>query len=450
MSRRVPRADETLAARVARAAHPLATAADLDPLLARIGDARFVLLGEATHGTHEFYAWRDAITRRLVTERGFSIVAVEGDWPDCHAVDRWIRGYDGAGEPAETVLHAFERWPTWMWANRETAALVDWLRAHNAGRPYDEAVGFHGLDVYSLWDSMRAVVRYLDEADPAAARQARRAYGCFDPYAEDEQEYAAATASAASRCEDEAVAMLRALREHAAALVAEGRDAYFSAEQNALVVRNAERYYRTMLRGGGASWNVRDRHMLETLDRLVAHRGPHAKAVVWAHNTHVGDARFTDMRRQGMVNLGQLAREAHGERPDAGDGVCIVGFGTHRGEVIAGAGWGEPMARCTVPAARHGSWEDTCHLAGEGRDLLLVLDGSPDGGIAGLDAWRDHRAIGVVYDPARERWGNYVPTQVARRYDAFLHVDVSRALAPLHWPVPAVAPTAMETFPSGM
>ena len=444
------RALDTLAERVRRRAHPLASPADLDPLLARIGDARFVLLGEATHGTHEFYAWRAAITQRLIEEKGFSFVAVEGDWPDCYAVNRYVKGYPDAGASAEAVVHAFERWPTWMWANREVAELAEWLRAHNASQPVERHVGFYGLDVYSLWDSMREVVQYLERIDPEAARQARRAYGCFDPYHQDEQQYAAAAALVPTACEDEAVAMLGTLRARAPEYREDGRDAYFAAEQNALIVRNAERYYRAMVRGGSASWNVRDRHMAETLDRLVAHHGAGAKAIVWEHNTHIGDARYTTMRRSRTVNVGQLVREAHGEAPDQGDGVMLVGFGTHRGTVIAGEEWGEPMRRVRVPPAREGSWEDVLHRAGDGADLLLVFDGSVNGGIRGLEEWRDHRAIGVVYNPDYERFGNYVPTLVPRRYDAFVFVDESRALDALHLRVEAGRPEEMETFPSGM
>jgi erythromycin esterase len=214
------------------------------------------------------------------------------------------------------------------------------------------------------------------------------------------------------------------------------------------VARDAERYYRTMVRGGPTSWNVRDHHMVDTLDRLMAHHGRGARAIVWEHNTHIGDARFTDMRRAGMVNVGQLVREAHGERPDEREGVVLVGFGTHRGTVIAGDEWGAPMRRMTVPEGRPGSWEDLLHRAGE-RDALLLFDGSADGGIEGLDRPLEHRAIGVVYDPRAERWGNYVPTIVPRRYDAFIHVDRSKALDPLHMPV-QVGGDEPETYPSGM
>jgi erythromycin esterase-like protein len=434
---------DVLAERLGRAAHPVASVEDLDPLIEAVGEARFVLLGEASHGTSEFYTWRAAITKRLIREKGFSFVGVEGDWPDCYRVNRFAKGYPDSGTSAEEVLRAFDRWPTWMWANREVAEFVEWLREYDAGLPSEQQVGFYGLDVYSLWDSMAAVVRYLERVDPEAARAARRAYSCFDPYHEDEQAYARATALVPTSCEDEAVAMLRTLRSQAARFKEDGRDAYFDAEQNAIVALNAELYYRTMVRGGPTSWNVRDHHMVQTLDRLVAHHGPRSKAIVWEHNTHVGDARFTNMARAGMVNVGQLVREAH-----ESEGVLIGGFGTYRGSVVAGAEWGAPMERMRVPEARQQSVEDILHRAEVG-DSLFLFDGSDDGGIRGFDEPVNHRAIGVVYDPDAERWGNYVPSIVPRRYDAFVFIDESRALDAMHMPV-RVPDEVPETFPSGM
>ncbi len=432
-----------------RAALPLASGADLDPLLEAIGDARFVLLGEATHGTSEFYTWRAEISKKLIEERGFSFIAVEGDWPDCYKVNRYVKWMSDAGDTAEEVLHAFARWPTWMWANREVVELTEWLRARNGGVPDSERVGFYGLDVYSLWESMAAVVEYLEQVDPTAARTARRAYSCFDPYYDDAQAYAQATALVPTSCEDETIAMLHTLRTRAHEFREDGRDSYFSAEQNALTARNAERYYRAMVRGGSSSWNVRDTHMVETLDRLVSHHGPRSKAIVWEHNTHIGDARFTNMAGHGMVNVGQLVRQAHGDGPRDGDGVVLVGFGTHRGSVIAGEDWGAPMQRMRVPPARAGSWEDLAHDALNGENGLFVFDGAADGGVRGLDQPIDHRAIGVVYDPNAERWGNYVPTVIPRRYDAFVFVDESRALEPLDMPA-TVGADLPETYPSGM
>ena len=428
---------------LAKAARPLTNPADLDPLMDAIGDARYVLLGEASHGTSEFYTWRTELSKRLITERGFSFIGVEGDWPDCYRVNRYVKGMRDSGENARDVLHAFERWPTWMWANREVIELTEWLREHNRRRPAEKQVGFYGLDVYSLWDSMRAVMEYLERVDPQFATAARRAYNCFEPYAEDVQEYARATALVPTSCEDEAVAVLRALRGKAREFADDGRESFFDAEQNALVARNAELYYRTMVRGGPSSWNVRDHHMVETLERLMAHHGRDAKAIVWEHNTHIGDARFTDMARAGMVNVGQLVRQAHDR-----DGVMLVGFGTHRGTVIAAEEWGAPMERLHVPAARNDSFEHFMHDAAVG-DALLIFDGSDDGGIRGLDEPIGHRAIGVVYDPDHERWGNYVPTIVPRRYDAFLYIDETRAVDPLHMPV-RVDGEMPETYPSGV
>ena len=433
---------KSIAEGIAKRALPLSDPADLDPLIERIGDARYVLLGEATHGTSEFYEWRAALSRRLIEERGFSFVGVEGDWPDCYRVNRYAKSYADAGDSAREVLHAFERWPTWMWANREVAEFAEWLRDHNRRLSPERQAGFYGLDVYSLWESMHAVVGYLESVDPSLARAARAAYGCFEPYAEDAQEYARATAIVPTTCEREAVAVLGALRRKAAEYK-DGRDAFFNAEQNALVAKNAELYYRTMVRGGPGSWNVRDSHMVETLERLMVHHGPDAKAIVWEHNTHIGDARFTDMARGGMFNVGQLVRQEH----DADD-VVLVGFGTHRGTVVAGEEWGAPMRRMRVPPAREGSFEHAAHLSDTG-DCLLLFNGVDDGGIPGLDAPIGHRAIGVVYDPRSEHWGNYVPTIVPRRYDAFIHIEESAGVDALHMPV-LVDGEPPETFPSGM
>jgi erythromycin esterase len=430
-------AEARLEEEIQRIARPLGQPDHLDPLIEAIGDARYVLLGEATHGTSEFYTWRTEISKRLIVEKEFSFIAVEGDWPDCYSVNRFVKGREG--ESATDVLHAFSRWPTWMWANREVVDLVRWLKIHNDRLPAAQQAGFFGLDVYSLWDSMHAVVDYLERLDPDLARGARRAYSCFEPYEEDAQEYARATALVPTSCEEEAVRILAALRSKSSELKEDGADAYFNAEQNALVARNAERYYRTMVRGGPASWNVRDHHMVETLERLMAHHGPRARAIVWEHNTHVGDARFTDMARSGMVNVGQLVRQHHGR-----EGVCIVGFGTDRGTVMAASGWGEPMQRMTVPAAREGSYENAITRSGAGDSLLLFGDASVDA----LSELRGHRAIGVVYDPRTEHWGNYVPTVLPRRYDAFVFIEETTAVDALHLPA-RIDGEVPETYPTG-
>ncbi|SCL26324.1 Erythromycin esterase homolog [Micromonospora pallida] len=421
---------------VAALATPLGDPGDLDVLLDRVGDARVVMLGEASHGTHEFYTWRAAVTRRLVEEKGFSFVAVEGDWPDCDRVDRSVRCRTDAPADPRDALTTFERWPTWMWANEEVADFARWLRAHNARVAEADRAGFHGLDVYSLWESLREILTWLREHDPEQVPTALAAYRCFQPYGEDAQRYALATRFVPTSCEDEVVDLLVRLRVRAAA---DGADR-FGAWQNAEVVAGAERYYRAMVRGGRESWNVRDRHMDDTLDRLLAHYGPQARAVVWAHNTHVGDARATDMVDAGEVNIGQLARERHGP-----DQVVLVGFGTHHGTVLAGDAWGAPVEVMRVPPARRHSLEEALHAAAP-EQALFVFPSTPQADL--LSHELDHRAIGVVYHPDRESWGNYVPTVLGDRYDAFCWIDESRALRPLR--VRRSSPSEPETFPSGV
>ncbi|HEU4403678.1 MAG TPA: erythromycin esterase family protein [Polyangiaceae bacterium] len=424
-------------------AKPLGGDRDLDPLLERIGDARYVLLGEATHGTHEFYDWRARITKRLVEEKGFSFVAVEGDWPDCERVNAYVKLAPDAPETAFEALHAFDRWPTWMWANREVLELVAWLRTRNGRLPPQARVGFYGLDVYSLWESMAEVVRYLEKVDPSSAARARGAYECFAPYGEEAENYAWGASLSPPGCQDEVARVLSELRASASgyAYADGGREAHFHAEQNALVAKNAEAYYRSMVSSGHASWNVRDGHMAETLERLMRFHGPAAKAIVWEHNTHIGDARYTDMIDEGEINVGQLVRERHGA-----EGVVLVGFSTYEGTVIAGDAWGAPMRVMTVPPGREKSHEDALHRVGRGDALFLF------GGQASAPALlepRGHRAVGVVYRPSFERYGNYVPTVLPRRYDALLYIERSRALEPLHAVERHEADLA-ETYPTGL
>ena len=408
---------ERTAAAIANHTEPL-DESTVSRLADEVADADFVLLGEASHGTAEYYQWRARLTAELVERGDASVVAVEGDWTDCYEVNRYIRGRR-TDDRATDVLAEFDRWPTWMWANWEVAAFLERLRGYNEGRAHDEQVGFYGLDVYSLFESMAAVIDYLEKYDPEAAERARDAYNCFEPYGEDAREYGRSTRLAPEDCEDEVVETLASLRRDARENEAgdeEDPEAHFDAEQNAFVAKNAEEYYRTMVRGRTESWNVRDDHMMSTLDRLADHHG--GTAVVWAHNTHVGDARATDMQASGKHNLGQLARQNH-----PGD-VAIVGFGTHRGTVIAGESWEAEMETMTVPAAREGSLGDAFHRATGGNCLLADTDAPA------LDERRGHRAIGVVYDPDREMY-NYVPTNLAERYDSFVHVEESSALHPL-------------------
>jgi erythromycin esterase-like protein len=404
-------------------ATPLRSPADLDPLLERIGDARIVAIGEASHGTHEYYAWRAGLTRRLIEERGFSFVAVEGDWPDCYRVNRSVKLREGADEDPRDALDAFARWPTWMWANDDVVEFCRWLRGFNAGRPDEQRVGFYGLDVYSLWDSMHELIGWLREHEPEHVDQAIQALRCFEPFGEDGAEYAFVNRFGPSSCEQAVVDLLHELmRERGTKQFAGDPEGRFSAEQNAAVVAEAERYYRAMVQSSSESWNVRDVHMVDTLDRLLGQAGE--KAVLWEHNTHIGDARATDMAAAGMVNVGQLLRERHGRQD-----VVLVGFGGYRGGVIAGDEWGAQMRRMPVPAARNGSLEAFLQdILGEDALIVVPHGDRPEW----LDRRLDHRAIGVVYRPERERWGNYVPTVVGRRYDAFLYLEDTSPLQPLH------------------
>jgi erythromycin esterase-like protein len=425
---------------ISELAGPLGEPRDFQPLLDRAESARVVMVGEASHGTHEFYRWREELTRRLIAERGFSFVAVEGDWPDCDRVDRSVRCRDGAPDDPREALEAFARWPTWMWANEEVVEFCRWLRLHNAvADTPEQRAGFHGLDVYSLWESLREILLHLREHDPDQVGTALRAYRCFEPFGEDPQRYAMTTSFVPASCEDQVVDLLRAVRQ----LATERGQEEFATWQNAEVVAGAERYYRTMVRGGPDSWNIRDRHMAETLDRLLTHYGPGSKAVVWAHNTHVGDARATDMAAAGMVNIGQLARERYGA-----DQVVLVGFGSYRGSVIAGREWGAPMEEMPVPPARPGSLEDALHDDAPGRALFVFPRSSGADGPRLLTDPLNHRAIGVVYHPERESWGNYVPTILGRRYDAFGWFDDTRGVHPLH--LPHVDTYEPETYPVGV
>jgi erythromycin esterase len=402
--------------------HGLNTSKDLDPLIEDIGDRPVVMLGEASHGTHEFYTWRSTISKRLIQEKGFNFIAVEGDWPDCYKINRFVKGYKDAGDSVRDVLMNFDRWPTWMWANWEVAALAEWLREYNRLLPGDKKIGFYGLDVYSLWDSMREMMTYLDKEDPKTAQSVRKAIQCFEPYEENEHMYARYSLTEHS-CRDEVIRLLKEIRMKAQFMDGD-REAGFNTEQNALIAVNAEKYYRSMIGFDNESWNIRDTHMMETLDRLMSFHGKEAKAIIWEHNTHIGDARATDMKRAGMVNIGQLAREQYGVNK-----VYLAGFATYQGSVIAADSWGAPMEVLGVPPAREGSIEHQLHLQNTANRYLLFNSEDIQ---KTYEASIRHRAIGVVYDPERERFGNYVPTKLSLRYDAFVFLDQTRALHPLH------------------
>ena len=441
--------DRSLAESLRDAIHPLTGAgADYDPLLELVGDARIVLLGEATHGTHEFYRERARITRRLIEEKGFSVVAVEADWPDAYRVNRWVRSV-GDVRDARSALDGFRRFPTWMWRNEDVLDFIIWLRERNSGLPRERSAGFYGLDLYSLHSSIAEVIRYLDEVDPEAARRARYRYGCFDQFGEDSQAYGyAAEFGLTPSCEDHAVQQLVELQRRAADLPPDGgipEDEHFHAEQNARLVLNAEEYYRTMFRGGISSWNLRDRHMAETLEALIGHferGGSRAKAVVWAHNSHVGDARATEMGDSGEWNVGQLARERWGQ--DA----LLVGFSTYTGTVLAANDWGEPPELKRVRPALSGSIESLMHEVGIPA-YLLPLRGRERIGES-LDDLRLERAIGVIYRPGSERVSHYFEARVADQFDALIHFDVTAAVRPLDPGGVRPAADLPDTAPTGL
>jgi erythromycin esterase-like protein len=424
----------------------LETAADAVVALIDPG-AAVVLIGEATHGTHEFYRIRADVTRALIRDRGFGIVAVEADWPDAYRANHWVRSV-GSDTTAEEALADFTRFPRWMWRNREVVRFLRWLRAENATRPAAARAGFYGLDLYSLHRSMARVIEYLEKVDAAAASRARQGYACFEAFGDDVQLYGYATSLQLERsCEDEVVAELVALRQHAAEYAArDGRiaaDEYFVAEQNARVVRNAESYYRAMFRGGAASWNLRDRHMMATLESLIEYAnrsGTSARAVVWAHNSHLGDARATSMAARGELNLGQLARERFGS-------VCwSIGMTTHDGEVTAAHEWDEPAMLRIVRPSLPGSYERLFHDVRLPAFVLALRDASAASALARP---RRERAIGVLYRPETEHASHYFEARLPNQFDVVVHVDTTRALEPLErWSRHEV--DLPETYPSGV
>jgi erythromycin esterase-like protein len=404
--------------------------ADFDRLLALVGESRFVLLGEASHGTHEFYRIRAEITKRLIREKGFSAIAVEGDWPDAYRVNRYVqdRGTDSSSIQA---LGGFKRFPQWIWRNADILEFVGWLRDYNDARSIPAKVGFYGLDLYSLHASMEAVLRYLQATDPEAARRARQRYACFDQFGDSPQSYGyEATIGLAPSCENEVIRQLIELQQSAAEYATQdGRlamDDLFFAEQNARVVLNAERYYRAMFGNPGGSWNLRDRHMASTLDNLIAflefdQRQP--KVVVWAHNSHLGDARATEMADRGEVNLGQLVRERWGHS------ALLVGFSSYSGTVTAASDWDAPAEQKIVRPALDGSYESLFHGLGLG-NFFLALRGNSDA-ILDLREPRLQRAIGVIYRPKTERTSHYFRARLPDQFDAIFHYDVTRAVEPL-------------------
>jgi protein-L-isoaspartate(D-aspartate) O-methyltransferase len=414
---------KTLAQQISDHCEPFSSVdtAKLARLLSRIGDARVVLLGEATHGTSEFYRMRDRITRELVTQKGFGFVAIEGDWPDAARVDHYVRHFEYP--PSEWT--AFARFPTWMWRNKEVHAFVEWLRQHNRPLKIEERVAFHGLDIYSLHESIRAVLRYLDAVDPKTARVARERYGCLTPWQSDPATYGhAALTGAYPSCETAVVTMLRDLLEKRTAYSASDGERFLDAVQNARLITNAERYYRTMYYGSRASWNLRDSHMFETLKRLLDFHGSASKAVIWAHNSHIGDAAATEMHARGEHNLGHLCRQEFGNR------VYSIGFGTDRGTVAAASDWDGPLEIKSVLPALPQSYEALCHDSGQS-SFFLNLRHSSLNTSDGLLKPRMERAIGVIYRPETELTSHYFQAVLPRQFDEYVWFDRTNAITPL-------------------
>src|SRR5213080_3038681 len=417
---------------------------DYDGLLKLIGDAQFVLVGEATHGTHEFYSERAAITKRLIAEKGFSVVAIEADWPDSARVHRYVRG-NMADANTNEALSGFSRFPIWMWRNTVMVDFVEWLRRFNRDiDPKQAPVGFYGMDLYSLHASIEAVLKYLEKVDPEAARRALLRC-CFDHFSRKPQEYGyATTVGAIESCENAVVEQLVELQQKATEFLSRdgemAAEEFFFAEQNARLVKDAEQYYRAMFRGRATSWNLRDRHMVETLENLIAHLNGsrQSKAIVWAHNSHLGDARATEMSHYGEVNVGQLMRERFG------DEAVLIGFSTHHGTVTAASDWGAPTERKNVRPALRGGYEELFHETGLPR-FWIDLQGA--GQIGVLQQRRIERAIGVIYRPETERLSHYFHARLPEQFDAIIHIDETCAVEPLEQTSLWDAGELPETYP---
>jgi erythromycin esterase-like protein len=423
---------------------------DFDPLVDLIGDARFVLLGEASHGTHESYRIRAQISKLMIAQRGFNAVAVEADWPDAYRVNRFVRGASRDSDSVE-ALSGFQRFPLWMWRNADVLDFVGWLREHNDQQMFeDRKCGFYGLDLYSLHASIEAVLAYLSKVDPEAAKRAQHYYSCFEHFGKDITTYGyAAGFRMTPSCEDAVVKSLVELRRKAMEyLQRDGQvaaDAFFCAEQNALAVRNAEEYYRNMFRREVSSWNLRDTHMMESLVRLVIHlsnQRPPAKIIVWAHNSHLGDARATQMRERGELNLGQLVREHFGKE------AVSIGFTTYDGTVTAASDWDGPAERKNVRPAHPDSYEALFHEV-DVPNFFLAFQEDADVAAA-LRSARLERAIGVIYRPETELVSHYFHARLPDQFDAILHYDHTRAVEPLERTAEWEAGEVEETFPSGL
>jgi erythromycin esterase-like protein len=421
-----------------------------DDILHFIGDAKYVLLGEATHGTHEFYKIRAEISKRLIERKGFQTIAVEADWPDSIRVNRYIRNTSN-DSTAEQALSDFRRFPQWMWRNTDVVDLVNWLRNYNDNLPPDKRrIGFYGLDLYSLHASIEAVLDYLSKVDPPAAKRARYRYGCFDHLGEDPQDYGyVAGFNLTASCEQEVVQQLIELRKRAEEYAQMNgrlaRDEYFFAEQNARVIKNAEQYYRSMFHRRSSSWNLRDTHMVETIEEISKYllsRKVEPKVIIWAHNSHLGDARATEMSEREELNVGQLMRERYGSK------CCSIGFSTYHGSVTAASLWGGPAERKTIRAAEPGSYETGFHELDQPGTILFFRNHKYD--IKELKKRKLERAIGVIYLPTSERVSHYFYASVPEQFDAMIHVDHTRAVEPLEKNAEWIQGEFPDTYPTGL
>jgi erythromycin esterase-like protein len=431
---------------VAAGVSPILSDWDYEPLFQLMGDRQVVLIGEASHGTHEFYETRANLTKRLIAEKGFQSLALEADWPDALRVHRYTQG-NNADPNAEAALADFKRFPQWMWRNTVVLEFVEWLRQWNQGHEKSQ-VGFYGMDLYSLHSSIAEVLRYLDEVDPAAARRARQRYACFEDFGDPQMYGYAAGKGMTELCEDKVVAQLMELRKRAGEIM--GRDGqqagaeFFYAEQNARLIANAERYYRSMFQGRASSWNLRDQHMAGTIQSLLTHLDSgQSKIVVWAHNSHLGDARATEMSERGELNVGQLMREKFG------DEAFLLGFSTYTGTVTAADDWGAPAQRKRVRPGLPESYERLFHGTGIPH-FWLDLRGKKEATADVLRGPLLERAIGVIYRPETERWSHYFHAQIDKQFDALIHFDETKALTPLERTGEWERGELPETFPSGI
>jgi len=402
---------------------PYATDDDLGIIIDAIGDAKIVLLGEASHGTSEFYTTRTQLTKKLIEEKCFSVIAVEGGWPSCQQVNRYIKNYGPGVLDTQTVLNAFNDWPTWMWANEDVVDLIDWLKLHNEQHSKSLKIGFYGVDIYSLWRSMEELFFDLTTLKPAGEdiNLAKKVFSCFQRFDRSPEQYAISTVQTGRTCTKEVTELLAIIRANIA-LYPSDMEQDLNLLINALVLKNAEAYYRAATQQNALSWNIRDTHMVETINELRTYHGEDAKIIVWEHNTHIGDARATTMKDDGTINVGQILREQNKK-----EDVYAIGFGTYRGTVIASDEWGAPHKIMNVPPAKKGSWEDLLHQSGAFDKILVFTEENRKH----FTNWIDHRAIGVTYDPAFEKY-NYVPSQIGYRYDTFIHIEETTALKPFN------------------